>query len=458
MSGLSILAYQQINNANNNITTIIKLNNKKTTLYNNMRHLARERTFSLYRMLTTKDPFKRDEFMMIHSNLAGEFIVVREELMSLPLSDEETQMLDKFSITIRTSQPVQSNLAKYALQGQDDNAMSLVESVNKTQQKSLTYLDQLVNTQRQRNMVNMNSAKEAYQSTINYLSLIATSMLIFGSIITIYIFTKVSHSARSMLSINRELQTSNYELEEAKKESEAATIAKSNFLANMSHEIRTPMNAILSVIGILRSGKLGKLDETGQYMVNMAYRNSNHLLTLINDLLDFSEIDSGNIKINIEKVNISDEINNVIESLNHAAKQKGLQLNSNIDTNISPQVMLDPSRLYQILINLVNNAIKYTQNGSVLIQVSLVDTNKKSFIRFEVIDTGMGIPEENQNQIFDKFYQVDASSTREFEGIGLGLTICSHLASAMSGKIDMVSTYGKGSRFWVDLPYVVADK
>jgi len=458
MSGLSILAYLQINNANNNIAEVIKLNNKKTTLYYTMRHLARERTFSLHRMLATKDPFQRDEYGMKHSNLASRFIAAREELMALPLSGEETRIMEIFTVTVNASQPIQSKFANYALQGQDNKAMSLVESISEAQEKAFLYLDKLVNTQKKRNIVNLDDAREAYRNTINYLALIAISMLVFGSMITAYIFNRISHSARSMLSINHELQASNYDLEEAKKESEAANTAKSDFLANMSHEIRTPMNAILSVIGILRSGKVGKLDETGQYMVDMAYRNSTHLLTLINDLLDFSEIDSGDIKINPEKVNVSDEVNNVIESLNHVAKQKGLQLSSNIDPNISTQIMLDPSRLYQILINLVNNAIKYTQRGSVLVQVGLVDTNKQPFIRFEVIDTGMGIPEEHRDKIFGKFYQVDASSTREFGGTGLGLTICSHLVSAMSGKINMESNDGKGSRFWVDLPYVVADE
>jgi len=196
----------------------------------------------------------------------------------------------------------------------------------------------------------------------------------------------------------------------------------------------------------------------GKYMVNMAHRNSTHLLTLINDLLDFSEIDAGNIKIKPKSINIRDEISNVTESLDHAAKEKGLELNAYVDPKIDTHIMLDPARLYQILANLVNNAIKYTPKGSVTIKVSLIDNDNQALIRFEVIDTGIGIPKDNHEKIFEKFYQVDASSTREFGGAGLGLTICSHLVSAMSGNIDMESSDGKGSRFWFDLPYVIADE
>jgi len=458
MSGLTILAYLQINDANNNITSVIELNNKKTTLYYSMRHLARERTFNLHRMLATKDSFLRDEYRIRHSNLAGEFIATREELMALPLSVEETLIMEKFAITLNTSQPIQSELAQHAIEGKDDKAMALVESVSAAQEQSLSYLDRLVNTQKKRNMVNLEDARDAYQNTVNYLALIAISMLIFGSIITAYIFNKITHSARAMLSINRELQTTNYKLEDAQKESEAANIAKSDFLANMSHEIRTPMNAIFSVIGILRSGKLGELNETGEHMVNMAHQNSTHLLTLINDLLDFSKIDAEDIKINLEPVNIRDEVNNVTESLKYSANEKGLQLNTDIDPRIETQLLLDPARLYQVLINLVSNAIKYTQHGSVSFNIRLIDSDTNPLIRFEIIDTGMGIPKESHSQIFEKFYQVDASSTRKTGGTGLGLSICNHLVKAMSGKISMESTLGQGSRFWFDIPYVIPNQ
>jgi len=228
-----------------------------------MRHIARERIFSLHRMLSTKDSFQRDKYWIRHSNLAGEFIATREKLLSLPLSDEENQIMAKFTITLNTSQPLQSTLAQNAITGNDSKAIAMIEAVSEAQEQSLSYLDILANTQKERNIVNLNRAHDAYQNTVNYLVLITISMFLFGSVLTFYIFNRVSHSARSMLFINRELQTSNYDLEEAKKESEVANIAKSDFLANMSHEIRTPMNAILSVIGILRSGKVGELNETG---------------------------------------------------------------------------------------------------------------------------------------------------------------------------------------------------
>jgi len=453
MSGLTLLAYIQISKANDNIAQVIESNNIKTALYYEMRNTARERIISLHRMLETSDAFKRDEEWIKHSALAGKFIGAWQRLRELPRTREENLLFEKLLHTLQITQPVQTRLVNQLMAGNEVRARAMMETAAEAQEASLLYIERLVKAQQQRSKQNLQEAHSAYQSTVQYLVLISITILVFGGIIALLIRNSVAKSANTLLAINRELEATNYDLEDAQQASEAANVAKSDFLANMSHEIRTPMNVILSVIGILRSGKAGDLSTQANHMIEMAYRNSRHLLTLIDDLLSLSSIDNSKFKFKTERTNIRSELDNVVESLSHAAKQKGLLLSGHIDSELPKEIMVDPARLYQVLVNLVNNAIKYTEEGSIHITVRLIGSDDQQHIRFEIIDTGIGIPEEKQLEIFEQFVQVDASSTREYGGTGLGLAICKRLVEGMSGSIGMNSVEGRGSKFWFDLPY-----
>ena len=458
MSGLSLLVYLQIKEANDNITTTIEVIFQKTELYSSMHNAARDRVISLHAMLETDDQFLQDEQWIKHTELAGHFTDAREKVMLLKLDDNEQFILSELTKHLQYAQPAQTRVVNHILAGDYEKAESLMQEATEAQISTLTVINDLVEYQRKQGAMSLDAAQNSYRITVEYLSLTALSILIIGGSIAFYIFRNLNRSSQAIVAINRKMEATNYELEDQRDKAQAAITAKSEFLANMSHEIRTPMNAILSVIGILRSGKLGKFDATGNQMLDMAYRNSEHLLVLINDLLEFSELETGKIKFKLDKVNIRSEVSSVIESLRTEAVEKHLHISHYINPLIVSKVMLDPARVYQLLINLVNNAIKYTEEGSIRLEVNLVTVDDKKLIHFDVIDTGIGIPKEQQDEIFDKFYQVDTSSTRAYEGVGLGLSICKPIVEAMSGNIGMESVPGEGSHFWFNLPYIEADQ
>ncbi len=241
----------------------------------------------------------------------------------------------------------------------------------------------------------------------------------------------------------------NRELAEANEELALASQLKSQFLANMSHELRTPLNSIIGYSELILEEMYGPITEKQRDRLEKVNRNGKSLLALINDILDISRIDAGKMKLSLEPVLIPRLIDQAIAEANPAAEEKGLTIQVSYPTAL-PRVRADEERLRQILSNLVSNAVKFTKEGSVLIEAVADDEAQELAIR--VVDTGIGIPPESHELIFDEFRQADSTSTREYDGTGLGLALSRHLARMQQGEITVISEPGKGSTFTLRLP------
>ncbi len=273
-------------------------------------------------------------------------------------------------------------------------------------------------------------------------------------VVALGVLTNLAWRSQSSRQIS-DLERARQESEQARQEADRANQAKSKFLAAVSHELRTPLNAIRGYVDIMLAGMVGSFSEQQAPLLNYVQHNSKRLYDMINDLLDLSRIEAGRLELHIEPLIPRKVVGETVESMRSLSQQKGLELAVQYSETMSEVVLGDLKKVQQIITNLVGNAIKFTNQGSVTVRLSGPDLGHWQ-IRVE--DTGIGMPPDAATYIFEMFRQVDSPASRKQEGTGLGLSITKGLVERMSGSIAVESTLGKGSAFTVTLPRQLQEK
>lgn len=261
----------------------------------------------------------------------------------------------------------------------------------------------------------------------------------------------MAHLQKRLANLETELAQSKQELAEATRQLREADQLKSEFIATVSHELRTPLNSIIGFTKLLLKQKIGPLNQTQQTDVSFIYDSAQHLLSLVNDILDLSKIEAGKIRLELEWMTVEEIIVGAMASTLILVESKPIELREEIEPGL-PKVFVDRGRIRQVVLNLLSNAAKFTDAGSITLRIHKIRKNDQDFICFSIKDTGIGIAEEDIDKVFEAFRQIDSSVARRAEGTGLGMPISYRLVALHGGELWVESKVGQGSTFSFTIP------
>jgi len=460
---LSIAGMYQMRESNQAMSQVVQQNHSKIELAHEMREALRLRQISLNKMLAMEDPFARDEELILFYEYAGIYRNARTKLIELPRDETEDNIHSQLTNRTRIAQPLNRKAAEFIA---DEASTAIVtQAINAARKQQLILLNlinELVEIQNQRADNAVNVSTEAFNQSL-IIVIIAGSLLIIGALIIVRKTIKFVTAKKSELlkrnhqlaEASSELLEKNQQLAKASKEALAANEAKSAFLANMSHELRTPLNAIIGYSELLSEEAQEDGLDTYVQDLSKVQTAGKHLLCLINNILDLSKIEAGTLDMSQTEFDIANFVGNVVET----AQPQLVKNNNHLELYCAPDLgtmYADQTIVHQMLLNILSNATKFTDAGTIELQVARSIIDEKPWVHCTITDTGIGMSQQELDKLFENFTQGDDSRSRKFGGTGLGLAITKRLCDMMGGNIKVQSEPGKGSTFMLNLPIQTA--
>ena len=447
------------------LDVITKEHNIKSALMMTIRHGIYERQVSLRNIMLMDDPFERDEGKTIFNSHAVDIVQARYKFSKMQLSEVEKKLLEEINKAMALAYRAQIQVIDESIYGNKiTTKKELVKAFN-SQKIFIGKLKKMIMLQKQASKKAVMDAEQSYREAKTSVYILGGSSLLFGLFVAIFIIRLTESQARNVKSAVLESEKSHQLLEErvhqrtkelskARDEALISNKTKDEFLATMSHELRTPLNIILGYSELLADLAEEEGNKNLIPDLNRIENAGQHLLTLINSLLDISKVEDGKLEMHA----IDFDVEALIKEIEASAKPLALENNNVFDVKCMHDIGMmysDNVRIRQILLNIISNAAKFTKNGTITLDVS--KDIKSEEITFEIKDTGIGISEKYIDDIFGKFTQQDSSTTRKYGGSGLGLSISKKFSNKLNGDIVVSSKEGKGSVFTLKLPIVYID-